>query len=97
MSIMLKPSVPMPTATSRRIARLSAIKAPHDSAKPGISARGRPRRGLRGSCFHSATRFSTTVITADAWITCTSFPGTKSASAAPKASALTIEPMSNIT
>ena len=95
---MLKAMVPMPTATRRRRACSPSTKLPQDSRKlTGFSATAGPRLGRRVSCCHSASMFSTMVATAEPWITCTSRPGVKSCSKAPKTSALTMLPSNSIT
>ena len=60
---MLKAAVPSPTATSSRLARPPADEARARTAREGGPRRGRGavRGGLRASCFHSATTFSTIV------------------------------------
>jgi len=65
-------------------------------ATPATAATARCA-GLRVSCFHSATQFSTIVTSAEPWITCTSRPGLKSASIAPNTMALTMVPSSSMT
>ena len=53
--------------------------------------------GRRGSCFHMATVLSTSVASAQAWMTCTSRAGVKSDRNQPKTKALPTVPASSIT
>ena len=87
----------MPIAASSRAVRASAIKARHSTAKLGPAGSEGPSEDPRGSCFHSATKFSTSVTTAAPWITCTSRVAEKSTSSDPIASAASIVPASSIT
>ena len=95
---MEKASVPTPTATSRASALSPAMKLAQDCWKLGSGAVAwRGRDWPRASCFHTAMPFRTMVATPAPWITCTRRPLEKSASSAPKISALTIEPASSAT
>ena len=97
---MLNAAVPRPTATSRRLAWPPRMKARHESRNDGRACWRYdllPRCGSRASCFHSATTFNTIVSKAAPWITWISLTWLKSASSAPKPSALMTMPTISIT
>ncbi len=64
-------AVPSPTATRKRCRRPSRVeRGPALAANVDLAiARSAVRAGLRASCFHSATRFSTIVSSAAPWTT----------------------------
>ena len=89
--------VPRPMTHSRRRAWASATKCCRACRKPTSGAGRCPRVRSRPSCFHSESPLSTSVATAEAWMTCTSRAGVYSVSIQPNTAALTIDPASSIT
>ena len=95
---MLKAAVPKPTAHISRRARGRLMKAAQACRKLGAAdSAARTPRGRRGSCFHSATAFSSMVTTAAPCTTCTSRVPLKLVSSALNASELTTMPSSSAT
>ena len=96
MSCMLNAVVPKPRATRRRRAVPWRSNSAQAARKLGRARSCAVSDGRRGSCFHSATAFSTMVATEAPWITWISRISEKCANTKPNSNALKIMPSSSI-